>query len=80
MTEEDQIRVLAGHVRNYMQTATVFTPWPGLDLTYRDGMLCRCTPNVSSEQRQYTPLCSMWDVHDASDAQIWEIVMKGIAV
>ena len=78
MSEEDQIRILAGCVRNYMQTATIFTPWVGLDLAYRDETLYRCTPNVSSEQRGYTPICSMWELHDATDVQICEKVMEGV--
>jgi len=80
MSDDDQVRILAGCVRNYMNTATVFTSWYGLDLAYRDGMLCRCTPNVPSEQRAYTPICSMWELHDLPDAQIWEKVMRGTMV
>lgn len=72
----EQQRTLATHVRTHMAgQGVVFSPWFGLDLSYRDGTLYRTTPNVPTHQRSYTPLATIDELHDATDEEIWQKVM-----
>lgn len=75
MTEDEKKAILAGAVRNNMTTSTIFTPWDGLDLTYRDEMLCRTT--AGSGQQNVVAIASQWDLHDMDDDTIWQVVMEG---
>jgi len=75
---EDQKRHLAGVIRNMMTApGSVFSPWYGLDFSYRDGVLCQASPNASSFQRKYTKIMDASALHDATDEEIWRMVMEG---
>lgn len=75
-TLEQQKIILAGAVRNHMVSpGSVFTPLSGVSLVYRDGMLCKMT-RLKHDERQYTPLKSMHELHGMNDEKIWKLVMR----
>lgn len=74
MTEDEKKRHLAGAIRNNMGAATIFTPFPDLNLTYRDEMLCTIT---LGPQHATHAIASMWDLHDLDDDALWQVVMEG---
>jgi hypothetical protein len=77
----EQQRQLVGIVRNHAASSgVVFTPWYGLDLIYKDGMLYKVTPNVPSFHRTYTPVMSLQDIMQSTDQQIWETIMGGYSL
>jgi hypothetical protein len=75
-TLEQQKIILAGAIRNHMVSpGSVFTPLAGVSLVYRDGMLCKMT-RLKHDEKQFTPIKSMLELHDMSDEKIWKVVMR----
>lgn len=74
---EYQRLVLAGAVRNNMVHGSIFTVWVGLELAYRDEMLCRASVSNAQGQQSFAPICSRQEVLEMSDSEIWIKVMGG---
>jgi len=76
-TPEHQRLVLAGAVRNNIVHGSIFTVWVGLELAYRDEMLCRASVSNAQGQQSFTPICSRQEVFAMSDDEIWAKVLGG---
>lgn len=75
---DQQRRTLAGAVRNMITApGVIFSPWTGLDLTYRDGNLCKASLPSKDGERSYTVLCSQHAIYYSTDDNIWQLVMGG---
>lgn len=70
LTDADAQRILAGSVRNNVGTATIFSPYVNCTLAYRDGMLCR----VSPEGVTTLVVMTQEEVHVLSDEEIFMLV------
>lgn len=70
LTREDAVRILAGFVRNHVTSGTVFSPWHGCDLCYRDGWLCRTDAFKAHGERPYSRIMPVEDIYGMSDEDI----------
>jgi hypothetical protein len=76
-TPEQQRVVLAGSIRNNMVHGSIFTVWSGLELAYRDEMLCRSSVSNAQGQQSFTPICSREEVLTMNGDEIWAKVLGG---
>lgn len=68
--------ILATAVRNAATGQCIFTPLDGLELVFRDGQLCRVSPNSSQFERQHMPIgLRVEELPGMSDDEIWKRVM-----
>jgi hypothetical protein len=76
-TPEQQRLVLAGSVRNNMVHGSIFTVWSGLELAYRDGMLCRSSVSNAQGQQSFAPICTREDIFTMNNDEIWVKILGG---
>lgn len=74
-TPDHQRLVLTGAVRNNIVHGSIFTVWVGLELAYKDEMLCRASVSNAQGQQSFAPICSRQEVFEMSDDEIWRIIM-----
>jgi hypothetical protein len=71
LTKEDTARILAGSIRNNVTTSTIFSPYHSLDLTIRDGQLCRTNTSLGHFDRGFAPIASLDELLAMSDEEIF---------
>jgi hypothetical protein len=76
MSDDKACAILATAVRNAATSQTIFVAWDNFELCYRDGQLCRVTPNTSQYDRYFTPVgLRVEELPGMSDEEIWKRVM-----
>ena len=74
LSQQDAVRILAGFIRNNATTTTIFTPWIGCDLAFRDGQLCRTNAGTSHYERGFAPIANLDELLAMSDEEIYRRV------
>jgi hypothetical protein len=76
MIDRQTRAILATAVRNAATGQCIFTPLDNFELAYRDGQLCRVSPNSSQYERQHMPMgLRVEELPGMSDDEIWLRVM-----
>lgn len=71
LSQEDAARILAGSIRNMVAApGPLFSPWVGLDLSIRDGVLYRTSAHTSHFDRPYVPIAEVEELLALSDEEI----------
>lgn len=75
ISREDARRHLAGAIRNMASApGIVFSPWYGLDLSLRDGVLYRTDASKHHFDRGFTPIGNLDELLAKSDEEIMQVV------
>lgn len=79
LSQDNQKGMLAGSIRNMLAAPNVvFSPWHAFDLVYRDGFLCKVSPDhAPAHLRRYTQLFAQDQIYTMTDDAIWSKIMRG---